>query len=97
MMLWHVQDRQEVTSLESGVMMKYRTTNRFLKSYGGNLKNLFSDHFPIGAGIGSLVFHMFIFVFLSWTEESVICPEFSTLWGPRFGAGQGAFQRQIEG
>ena len=45
-MFWHVPNGTPLSNFRSAARHRYRTTNGFLQSYGGNFKALF-DRFPV--------------------------------------------------
>nr|XP_039256398.1 uncharacterized protein LOC120333114 [Styela clava] len=46
-MIWHVPSELSLTAMKQEAYLRYRTTNGFMKNYGGNLKNLYEKHFPL--------------------------------------------------
>ncbi|XP_078696806.1 intelectin-1a-like [Branchiostoma floridae x Branchiostoma belcheri] len=52
-MLWHVPNNVPPKDYKTAAYLRYRTSNDFLDSYGGNLYSLFKDHFPIGYDLGT--------------------------------------------
>ncbi|XP_077975544.1 uncharacterized protein LOC120333114 [Styela clava] len=46
-MIWHVPSELSLTAMRQEAYLRYRTTNGFMKNYGGNLKNLYEKHFPL--------------------------------------------------
>ncbi|XP_078696810.1 intelectin-1a-like isoform X2 [Branchiostoma floridae x Branchiostoma belcheri] len=52
-MLWHVPNNVPPEEYKTAAYLRYRTSNGFLDSYGGNLYSLFKDHFPIGYDLGT--------------------------------------------
>ncbi len=49
-MFWHVPNDTPLANYKSSARHRYRTTNGFLSSYGGNFKALF-DRYPIKSGL----------------------------------------------
>nr|XP_039256394.1 uncharacterized protein LOC120333111 [Styela clava] len=50
-MIWHVPSELSLTAMKQEAYLRYRTTNKFMKNYGGNLKNLYEKHFPLKSKI----------------------------------------------
>nr|XP_039273929.1 uncharacterized protein LOC120347880 [Styela clava] len=46
-MIWHVPSETSLIAMKQKSHLRYRTTNQFMKNYGGNLKTLFEQHFPL--------------------------------------------------
>ncbi|CAK8684364.1 unnamed protein product [Clavelina lepadiformis] len=46
-MIWQVPNDTPLEDFNSAAYLKYRTTDGALEPYGGNLFNLYNDHFPI--------------------------------------------------
>ncbi|XP_077974004.1 uncharacterized protein LOC120347640 isoform X2 [Styela clava] len=46
-MIWHVPSEISLSAMKQKSYLRYRTTNQFMKNYGGNLKTLFEQHFPL--------------------------------------------------
>ena len=46
-MIWHVPNDTPSRNFSREAYLKYRTSNGFLTQFGGNLKRLYSEHFPI--------------------------------------------------
>nr|XP_039256392.1 uncharacterized protein LOC120333109 [Styela clava] len=46
-MIWHVPSELSLSAMKQEAYLRYRTTNKFMKNYGGNLKNLYGKHFPL--------------------------------------------------
>jgi len=46
-MLWHVPNDVPVSRWNERSFLQYYTQNNFLKTYGGNLRVLFSKYFPL--------------------------------------------------
>ena len=54
-MIWQVPNNTSLEQFDSAAYLKFRTTNGFLSQYGGNMFNLYNDHFPIKSGVYSAV------------------------------------------
>ncbi|CAK8698178.1 unnamed protein product [Clavelina lepadiformis] len=52
-MIWQVPNQVSSRTYSSSAYFKYRTTDGFLSQYGGNLRSLFADHFPLTSGVYS--------------------------------------------
>ncbi|CAK8694746.1 unnamed protein product [Clavelina lepadiformis] len=52
-MIWQVPNDTPLANYSSASYLQYRTTNGFLRQYGGNLYRLYKDHFPIKSGVYS--------------------------------------------
>ncbi|XP_019637836.1 PREDICTED: uncharacterized protein LOC109480120 [Branchiostoma belcheri] len=52
-MLWHVPNNVPPKDYKTAAYLRYRTSNDFLDTYGGNLYSLFKEHFPIGYNLGT--------------------------------------------
>ena len=50
-MIWQVPNNTPLEQFDSAAYLQFRTTNGFLNQYGGNLFNLYNDHFPIKSGV----------------------------------------------
>ncbi|XP_077974219.1 uncharacterized protein LOC120347606 isoform X1 [Styela clava] len=46
-MIWHVPSEISLSAMKQKSYLRYRTTNQFMQNYGGNLKTLFEQHFPL--------------------------------------------------
>nr|XP_039267972.1 uncharacterized protein LOC120342979 [Styela clava] len=46
-MVWHAQSGLPNTIVRDRATLRYRTTNKFMQNYGGNLKNLFKTYYPL--------------------------------------------------
>ena len=54
-MIWQVPNDTPLQQFDSVAYLKFRTTNGFLSEYGGNMFNLYNDHFPIKSGVYTAV------------------------------------------
>lgn len=46
-MIWHVQTGMPSIIMRDRATLRYRTTSKFLQKYGGNLKELYENHYPL--------------------------------------------------
>ena len=54
-MIWQVPNNTPLQQFDSAAYLKFRTTNGFLSQYGGNMFNLYNEHFPIKSGVYTAV------------------------------------------
>ena len=49
-MLYHTPNKAPAAQYRSTALLRYHTTNNFLGNYGGTLRAMFKDHFPVSYG-----------------------------------------------